>query len=204
MKIPEAIAELEKLEMIAAKKIAPVIQIDTREQDPLDFSAFGIEVEVVALETGDYGLRGLSGDYGTAKEGKTPGEKFCCFERKSLADLYGSLGNGRVRLKAEVERMQEFHLKALLIEASEEEVRNGYHRSQVSPQSVIGSLRSWEANDALSIKFCKSRYNMARQIATWTHYIWKRRHGFSPVLIDINKEKDKWEKKPLKNHSTDL
>src|SRR5262249_54816037 len=62
----------------------PVVVVDTREQNPLDFSRFegwfaGIERR--ALNLGDYSVAGLEDD--------------CVVERKDVADLVHSLSTGR-------------------------------------------------------------------------------------------------------------
>ena len=63
-------------------KLHPITIIqDTREQRPLDFSPFpSVSVEVAKLWPGDYSVKGY--------------EKSIAFERKSVADLIGTLKNG--------------------------------------------------------------------------------------------------------------
>ena len=65
----------------------PVIVVDTREQKPYRFT----RCQVKTLPTGDYSLVGL--------------EDCIAIERKSAADLAGSLGAGRTRFRRELERL---------------------------------------------------------------------------------------------------
>lgn len=66
-------------------KIAPVIQIDTREQSPLDVQAYPLETTMIPM--GDYGLRGFSG---------WSNPRFIV-ARKSVRDLPSSLTNQMAR-----------------------------------------------------------------------------------------------------------
>jgi len=145
----------------------PIIQIDTREQLPLHFEEFGYESEVVGLPFGDYGIKGCSG--------AGPDDLILfSIERKSLSDLCGSLGKGRERFEREIMRMAAYRFKALVIEALDEDVRAGRYRSRITPQSLIGTLRSWEVNYDLHVKFCGTPAGAAKQIAIWAKYFWAR------------------------------
>ena len=61
------------------------ILIDTREQLPLDFARYEVDVERATLATADYSLQGL--------------ETIVGVERKSESDLLGSLTQGRDRFE---------------------------------------------------------------------------------------------------------
>ena len=143
------------------------IQIDTREQKPLDFKKFGMAQEVATLPFGDYGIKGLSG---ATKDDLLE----FAVERKSLPDLTGSLGKDRERFEREIMRMKVYTFKALVIEAVREEVEAHAYRSRIKPASVLGSLESWSANYGLTVVFCRDPQGAAEQIATWAHYRWKR------------------------------
>jgi ERCC4-type nuclease len=139
--------------------IAPfTIIIDTREQLPYQFRDIRIErckafvwKKIGTLKTGDYSIAGY--------------ENRVCVERKSLADLYGTLGSGRERFEREFERMQELDASLIVIEASwkeiayPEETHNGninfnWH-SELNSNSVIGTIVSW------SQKYPKTRWKAA-------------------------------------------
>ncbi|MCJ7771568.1 MAG: ERCC4 domain-containing protein [Desulfobacterales bacterium] len=65
-------------------------------------------------------------------------------ERKSLVDLFGSVGNGRARFEREMERMKEFDYAALVIENDFRTMFcNPPSRSKMSPKSVFRTLIAW-------------------------------------------------------------
>ena len=93
------------------------VVIDTREQLPWTFgglwsdsSARGgrrpivVDQRVATLQQGDYSLVGH--------------ESQVAIERKSLADLFGTLGQGRERFERELARLAELDRAAIVIEAS--------------------------------------------------------------------------------------
>jgi ERCC4-type nuclease len=79
------------------------VVIDTREQTPWAFDARHVsEVSVATLRTGDYAL---AGDDGFA------------IERKSLDDFLGTISTGWERFQREVERMDGWPAKVVIVEA---------------------------------------------------------------------------------------
>jgi len=83
------------------------------------------------LQTGDYSIVGC--------------EDRICVERKSLEDLYQTLGQERERFMRELERMQTMECSAVVIEASWRQVANPTEddplfRSLVHPNSIIGTI----------------------------------------------------------------
>lgn len=97
------------------------IIVDTREQFPYHFTGFRadsrhkykpliIPTKRAALKTGDYSIEGF--------------EDRVAVERKSLSDLYSSLGGERDRFKREFERLNKLDHAKLVIEASWHEIIN--------------------------------------------------------------------------------
>ena len=78
------------------------IIIDTREQKPLWKE--GKAAVIGTLKTGDYSIVGY--------------EDKIAIERKSLMDLFGTLGKGHKRFKKELERALELDYFAIIIEGS--------------------------------------------------------------------------------------
>jgi|ETNvirnome_2_300_1030623.scaffolds.fasta_scaffold00052_43 ERCC4-type nuclease len=76
------------------------IIIDTREQKPL----WNKNVVVKKLDVGDYSIEGF--------------EDKIAIERKSLGDLFGTLGGGHKRFKKELERSKSYDYFAIVIEGS--------------------------------------------------------------------------------------
>ncbi len=109
------------------------IIIDSREQRSYTFQ--GIKPEppatiIQGLKTGDYSVQGM--------------EHLVCAERKSLTDLFGSVGNGRARFEREMVRMSEMQYGALIIEAQLSTIfTNPPSRSKMNPRSVFRTLISW-------------------------------------------------------------
>lgn len=137
------------------KEITPTIQIDSREQNPLKITAY--PVEVCGLRSGDYGIKGFS---------DTSNPAFSV-ERKSLDDLTHSLGKGRKRFLAEVERLREYRFRALLIEASRDQIETGAYRSAISPVSLLATLDALQVRAGLHICWAGDRDRAARQLEGW-------------------------------------
>lgn len=98
----------------------PVILVDTREQNPFDFSRFegwfaGIEMR--ALKLGDYSIAGL--------------EDHCVVERKDLADLVHSFTTERTVFVNRLRWMSRCPHRLLVITAALSELK--------SPQTCMGS-----------------------------------------------------------------
>jgi DNA excision repair protein ERCC-4 len=92
----------------------PVIIIDTREQTPLPFT--NLETETSTLYTGDYSVKGL--------------EETFAIERKTIADLVGSLTSGRERFMKELHRLRGYRFRRLLIVGTRDEIEGGLYRSR--------------------------------------------------------------------------
>jgi len=100
------------------------ILVDTREQTPWRFSE-AVTVERVTLPTGDYSLAGFTDRV--------------AIERKSLADLVMCVGPERERFLDEMRRLRAYDVRAVVVEASVDDVLAHAYRSNTAPQSVIGT-----------------------------------------------------------------
>lgn len=82
------------------------------------------------LTTGDYSILGYEGRI--------------AIERKSLEDLYGSLGQQRDRFEREHERMAKLEFAAVVIEASWKEIlTRPPERSRLNPKTIHRTALSW-------------------------------------------------------------
>ncbi|CAM2070254.1 ERCC4 domain-containing protein [Sulfidibacter corallicola] len=81
-----------------------------------------------ALPAGDYSLAGH--------------ETEVAVERKSLADLLGTLTRGRRRFKAELKRLATYRFAAVVVEANFRDALTGNYNSQLKPNALIGSVMS--------------------------------------------------------------
>ena len=119
----------------------PTILVDTRERLPLCFGAQPIRV--TTLRTGDYSVEGLA--------------DVVSIERKSLADLFGCIGQSRKRFERELGRLAALKYGAIVIETSLGSVLAGPNYSQVHPNAAFGSLMAWSVRWRLPVFFCDSR-----------------------------------------------
>src|SRR3990167_4009217 len=130
--------------------------IDRREQRPLVFPSDPTltEVREETLPVGDY--------QPACEDGTRPP---VVFERKSLADLAGTLTKNYDRFKAELLRAQEAHLTLMVIvEDSLTEVRKGAPYSQESGESLLQRCFTLMVKYRLPIIFCQDRREAARYI----------------------------------------
>ena len=102
---------------------------DTREKTPWDFDGVAA-VSSSPLATGDYSIVGL--------------KDYVAIERKSLSDLVGCVTFDRDRFKAELKRLGAYRCRSVIIEGTVSEVYAHSYRSKVTPESVIGSVMSWQ------------------------------------------------------------
>lgn len=123
--------------------VLPVKQ-DTREQSPYSFEGIGwdasdsggpgktLTIETVrgTLKSGDYSLVGY--------------ESRVAVERKSLADLYGTLGQGRDRFERELVRLSQMEFAAVVVEATWPEVcAEPPEHTKLPPKIVFRSVVAW-------------------------------------------------------------
>lgn len=126
---------------------------DTRESLPLDFTKFrGIDVVRHGLKTGDYSIQNK--------------EDEICFERKSVADLVGTLVSGHERFLREMERMKSFEEKYILVENTPIMlytycVKHGWNYKF---NIIIQSLLAYACHYQVRVRFCKDREDMAEYI----------------------------------------
>ena len=137
---------------MASNKQITIIQ-DTRESLPLDFTKFrGIDVVRHGLKTGDYSIAGF--------------ENVWVCERKSVADLVGTLVSGHERFLREMERMKSFEEKYILVENTPIMlytycVKHGWNYKF---NTIIQSLLAYAYHYQVRVRFCKDREDMAEYI----------------------------------------
>ena len=130
---------------------------DTREQTPLDFSAFPfVTVERGTLHSGDYSVKGYE-------------ERFA-IERKSLADLLGTITHGHARFERELQRLMSFQYAAVVVEAPEIDLRTGKYRSLLLPRAAVGMITAFEVRYRIPFHFCGTRTMAAQRIYELAYY----------------------------------
>ncbi len=123
----------------------PVVLVDTRERMPLPLHAnhpnwIGGERRAT-LKTGDYSAEGM--------------ENLLALERKSLPDLVACSVSYRQRFLAACARLSTFRWKAILVEATFEDIKGGFEQfaipSEVHPNVVCGTLDAIEAKFGIPV-----------------------------------------------------
>lgn len=115
------------------------IAIDTREQRPYEIPG----AEVCTLPSGDYSIVGLLDRV--------------AIERKSKADAYSSLGQGRVRFRREFERLSALDYAAVVVEDTLPGFLRRPSYSKMNPRSAIGSLLAWSVRYRVPVYFAGDR-----------------------------------------------
>lgn len=121
------------------------VAIDNREKAPYEFKRlpatsvqkcdyFDAETETHYLLEGDYSIVGTY--------------RLVAVERKSLQDLYGTLGSHRERFEREIQRLSEYKFAAVVVEASFRQMCKpasfeSNWRSNLHPRSVMGTMIAW-------------------------------------------------------------
>lgn len=123
-------------------KIEPspyTVLIDTREQLKFSFAhpfksgnkLYSIQTEIGTIKSGDYSLKGYENEISV--------------ERKSLKDLFGTLGQGRSRFIRELERLAEMKFAAVVVEADWTTIlTNPPSRSRLKPVTIVHSVLAWQ------------------------------------------------------------
>lgn len=145
----------------------PTILIDNREQRPLSFDNLPIRgikalpTEWATLKTGDYTIKDM--------------EHLVTIERKSAQDLYGTIFQGRDRFQREMERMQDFKYRYLVVESTPFGFASymEYHRNMKQFNSAFSSLMTWAERYGLKIRWCKTPAGTAEYVARLALKIWE-------------------------------
>jgi ERCC4-type nuclease len=169
-----AVSEQDATEVLGAQlkerrakpKPRPYILIDNREQRPLRFAPdLGVDCGSASLPAGDYSVRGYT--------------HLIALERKSVADLVGTLTKGRERFENELDLLAEYKWKAILVEGRRGDVEAGIYRSLATPQSIIGSLRAIWMRWGVPTFWLDSPEGCAREVAWYA----RRLHEKYPELM---------------------
>ncbi len=139
--------------------LKPVVLVDTRERDPFDLSDFPNWIggeRRKKLGAGDYSVEGM--------------ESMLALERKTLSDLITTVMQYRPRFFRMCERPARCRWKALLIEASYEDVKYPYDDEYAPAHSnaVSGTLDALEAKYGIPVIYTSSCRPLAEEkAASW-------------------------------------
>lgn len=147
-------------------KICPFsIIIDTREQAPFSFDSIEqfdiVNVESRALRTGDYSIAGL--------------EDAVSIERKSVADFYGSIGQGRERFEREMQRLALFRYAAVVIEGGWSDILFDRPENVLVPaRAASNTILSWSIRYGVHFWLCDSRRQAELTTFALLRHFWKQ------------------------------
>lgn len=146
-----------------------IIVIDTREQTPLDFSGYPVKTEAAGLASGDYSLRGF--------------ENTIALERKSEADLLGSLTRGRERFEAELTRLRGYAYAAVICETSWRRLARGLYDSRMEPAACMQSIIGLSVRNAIPFIMAETRAGAAFMVYhSLRHYLSQRERELKTML----------------------
>lgn len=174
---PPAIPVLAERGGTQLKSPKPTVLVDTREQNPFDFSRFEAwfsGVERRALKLGDYSLAGL--------------EDVCVVERKDLSDLVHSLTAERSAFVRRLRLMAQYPHRLLVITTSLSQVKSPYSHSSAKPNQVTQSLIATLAG--LQVPFlCTETHELGEElVASYLYqvhlYDWLERNDYGRFLVD--------------------
>jgi ERCC4-type nuclease len=162
----------------------PVVLVDTREQRPwrlLDNHPNWIGGEKrAALKAGDYSVEGM--------------QELLALERKSMVDVIRSTMAVRARFIASCARLSKLRWKAILIEATYENMKSPYREMEdletgAHPNAVVGTLDAIEAKFGVPVIYTSPIRHLAEErAASWLSkhftYWWLEEHGHGRVLVD--------------------
>src|SRR5437773_829397 len=128
------------------------------------------------LEAGDYGVEGM--------------EALLSLERKSLSDLITTLMQCRGTFFKECERLVEYRWRAILVEASYEDIKSPYDAelyTLASPNAVSGTLDAVEARFGIPVIYTSRNRALAEEkAASWLskHFTYwhLERNGLGRIL----------------------
>lgn len=161
----------------------PIVIVDRREQMPFPLREnhpnwIGGEKEAT-LKTGDYTIEGM--------------EALLCLERKSLTDMVSCTVRERKRFIAACGRLARFRWKAILVEATLEDIKGGFSQfgimSEVHPNALCGTLDAVEAKFGIPVIYSSMHRELATErAASWLSkhftYWWLEENHLGRVLID--------------------
>lgn len=143
------------------------IIIDQKEQRPWTFPD-DIETEPGTLQTGDYTLKGL--------------EELIAIERKELGDLVGCVTGERDRFKRELLRLRSYRCKCVIVEGALSDVIEHRYRALTTPESIIGSVASWQSKYDVPFVWAGDRAGAARYALAVFRTYWNNCKEFSKLF----------------------
>jgi len=163
----------------AAQNIVIIVDSNENRGNPLRITRFPTTVEPLRLVMIPPGSRNkpdepvlnddwkyLTFDYGVVGF-SSPAMRGFAVERKSIADLAGSLSGGRKNFCLHMEAMRFYDFAALLIEGSREQIENREYRADVAPDSIFATLDAIQVRAGIQVCWAGDPWRAARQVENW-------------------------------------
>jgi ERCC4-type nuclease len=136
----------------------PIVLVDTREKSPFRFNRFPnwiADGKRQKLDAGDYTVEGM--------------EDLLILERKTLTDLITTLIRQRPRFFKLCEKMSQYRWRALLVQASYENVKSPYGEyTRAHPNAISGTLDALEARYGIPVIYTSRYQDLAEEkAASW-------------------------------------
>ena len=155
----------------------PTLLVDTREQNPFNFSRFqgwfaGIEKK--ALQLGDYSIAGL--------------EDICVVERKDLSDLVRSCTADRTAFVKRLKLMAAYPHRLLVVTSTLSQMKSPYAHTNVDPNRTMQFLVATLAG--LQVPFlCSETHELGEElVGSYLYqvhlYHWLESHDYGRFLSD--------------------
>jgi ERCC4-type nuclease len=147
----------------------PTLLVDSREQNPFNFSRFkgwfaGIEKK--PLQLGDYSIAGL--------------EDICVVERKDLSDLIHSCTTERIAFVKRLKLMAAYPHPLLVVTSTLSQMKSPYAHTNVDPNRTTQSLIAALA-DCKCLSSAARRMNWAKNSSVRTSIRFISTTGWSPT-----------------------
>jgi ERCC4-type nuclease len=155
----------------------PTLIVDTREQNPFDFSRFAGwfgAIEKKALRLGDYSIAGL--------------EDLCVVERKDLSDLVRSCTVDRTVFVNRLKLMAQYPHRLLVVTSTLSQVKSAYAHAKVDPNKVTQFLLATLAG--LRVPFiCSETHELGEElVGSYLYqvhlYHWLESNDYGRFLTD--------------------
>lgn len=162
--------------MTSLKPEAITCLVDSREQRP--FRLEPLQTVRRGLQSGDYSILGM--------------ETSVALERKETGDLLACITHERPRFERELERLQGFAHRLIIVEGNWEQLASGDYRSKATPQSVTGSLLGWMSKYNVPILFagdrCRAEQAARRWLYTTARREWEKAQAFAKAVQETKTE----------------
>lgn len=193
---PTKLPIMDALRLPPPAALAFTICVDQREQRPYDFgcmidkAAVPFAVRSGFLQSGDYSVdpaAGAAEEYETSRDPRDG----IAIERKSLQDLYSTLGSHRDRFEAEWERLSRYGHALVVIEAELSQIKepNKFlnHPTNLNPKSVINTLLAWQLRYGVHWVACPGR-GFAEQLTFRVMEKWVKEGARKAAMVQVQRE----------------